>query len=402
MGLKFEIPSMLAVAIGLLILTDHGSATTYQIDPVSDYYNIRAEYDARLATPGNKYLELKITMSVPTAISVPDSERLILANCQSTDEQRIKIESRYDENKTSEGFRLKIHYFHVDIPRELEARTYRIKLQFKYEKYPGRVAVGRDFPLNVGVWRDGKLHFEMIGEPRDFESGLISKTQGSFKFRLVNTYPDYVVNIQRINIDSTIPWLVEGIAAVENIQDNNRIERKTILFDPPINLVPGQDQPFDIKLNLGRIHFTNLISGFSSDTKLIFDITYDDSNERTIRSYAPDARIKLKPDDAVLLCVLIIGVLIGTGFKAYLEHLRETGAVSRKGLASFVLSTVLVGVVIAIIAWAGEIKIIAFKDIDLSYDKPIVIGLMGMFGALAGVHYLQTIYRWARKKAAAG
>ena len=56
--------------------------------------------------------------------------------------------------------------------------------------------------------------------------------------------------------------------------------------------------------------------------------------------------------------------------------------------------TILVGIVITIIAWAGQIQIIAFKDINLSYDRPVVIFIIGLIGALGGVHYLNN---WAKK-----
>ena len=63
-------------------------------------------------------------------------------------------------------------------------------------------------------------------------------------------------------------------------------------------------------------------------------------------------------------------------------------------MAVFVGVTILVGLVITVIAWAGQIQIIAFKDIHLSYDRPVVIFIIGLIGALGGVHYLNS---WAKK-----
>jgi hypothetical protein len=104
--------------------------------------------------------------------------------------------------------------------------------------------------------------------------------------------------------------------------------------------------------------------------------------------------VKVKPNDTVLFGAMLIGVILGTVIKFYLEYLHKKGELTKKGVSSFVIITVVVGVVITLIAWGGQIQIIAFKDIQLSYDKPVVIGLIGLMGALAGVHYLHS---WASK-----
>ena len=385
----------LLAGVGLLTVARPVTATSFKIDAVSQLYNVRAEYNGKLAIPGNTNLELKITMTNHKELPVPASDRLSLAGCQSFDEPRIKIEKLHEENKVEDVLNFTEYFFRVEIPKEMEARTYRIKLLFKYESAPKKLPVERYFPLNVGTLRPGKLKFipeEEESEP--LELGIRSNTQGSFGFKLVNEYPDYTVNINRIAVGSSPSWLIGEIKAVESMNAVYGIQGKEILFDPPLSMLPSQEQFIKLMYVPGGTPRTKWITGFSDkDTKLIFNIQYDDSNERPISSFNPSAKIKVKPTDAILLGAMLIGVIVGTGIKFYLEYLHKSGIITRRGVATFVLITVVVGVVITVIAWAGEIQIIAFKNIELSYDKPVVIGLIGLIGALVGVHYL---HGWAK------
>jgi hypothetical protein len=132
----------------------------------------------------------------------------------------------------------------------------------------------------------------------------------------------------------------------------------------------------------------NWIAGFGEGSRLVFDFEYDDGNQRVISDFSSEAKIKIRPSDGTLLVTMLVGVIIGTLVKFYLEYLHGKGLVSRKGVAAFVVITVVVGVVITVIAWGGQIQIIAFKTNGLSYDRPVAIFTMGLIGALSGVHTL--------------
>jgi hypothetical protein len=58
----------------------------------------------------------------------------------------------------------------------------------------------------------------------------------------------------------------------------------------------------------------------------------------------------------------------------------------------FVFFTVMVGVVVSFVALVGKIRIIAFEQSG-SYDKPMVIFIIGLAGAVGGA---QLLYGWVK------
>jgi hypothetical protein len=375
-------------AAGLLILSPLALANTYQIDQINSYYSIEAGYDERLAYVGNRNLELKVTMKTPNGITIPEAGQLTLAAVQSTDEPKIKITRLYGKESVIEGTDLVSEYkYRIEIGSGVEPRIFKLTLEFHD---PRQTSIYRYLDLNVGIRDGSKVRFiEGTSEP------LLSGGQGVYRFKLANDYPDYTVNVRTIKISSVPSDLVESIGIAENVGIKSEVKGNVISFDSGLSIEPSQQRPVELVIKMKKMSsFQNWLFGFSDDTKLLFDISYDDSNGRIIPDYDAAAKIKVRPSDQVLLGAMLIGVLLGTGIKFYLEHLHKKGVITRKGVAVFMLVTVTVGITISIIAWAGEIEIIAFKKIDMSYDRPCVIFIIGLLGALSGVHYL---YKWGKK-----
>lgn len=392
--MKSRFPFLLIplTVIGLITSEQAATATNYKINPPNDFYSVRVVYENKLAVHGKMNLELKVLVGTLPAISIPASEQLALLKCEAVDQPKIQIVEADKKSGNENGALLTEHTYRVGIPADLEARTYYIKLLFHYPHDLKRTPVERTFPLNVGTLKPNKLKFIPEEEETDsLELGIFAHKSGVVGFKLINEYPDYAVNINRITVGSSPSWLIEEVEAVENVDVEYKVNGKEILFDPPLSLLPGQEQLPKVRFKPGRTPFTKWITGFSEkDTKLIFNISYNDSNERVITTFNPKAKVKVKPNDMILFGAMVIGVLLGTIIKCYLDDLYKKG-VFTKAVAGFVFITVMVGVVFALAAWVGQIQIIAFKDVQVSYDKPVMIGLIGLVGAVAGVHYLHLL-----------
>ena len=75
-----------------------------------------------------------------------------------------------------------------------------------------------------------------------------------------------------------------------------------------------------------------------------------------------------------------------------LKHLVADLSLDREVLKAVAI-TVVIGLVVSIIALAGQIKVTAF-ELTGSYDKPIVIFIIGLTGALVGAQLLMS---WIKK-----
>jgi hypothetical protein len=374
------------LSLGPTATADDRPLTVTLSPQINSYYSVKASYLEKQAYIGNRNLVLTITMN-STGV-VPESGRLTLAGVESFDEPRIKI-----THIGSGGDGIE-QQFRVDIPDDqaLAPRLYKLTVEFRDQK---QTRIQRQVDLNVGSQRTGKLRLVETGR-----KPLILGERTPFTVRLANDYSDYTVSIKKIAVnlsaENSPADLIEGLEEVhrgDGVQAS--VSGNEITFTPGVSIDPGGAQG-QVNLLLKLKSWPSLMgwaTGYGDDTRLTLDVTYDDGHERTIYESYSDIKVKVRPGDRLLLWTMLLGVLAGTFIKFYLEYLRKKGGVSRKGVAWFVAITVVVGVVITIIAWAGEIQITAFKDIKLSYDKPSVIFTIGLAGALSGVHYMQKLLK---------
>jgi hypothetical protein len=326
-------------------------------------------------------------MKTPVGVSVPANKVLKFAKYETPDDSRITM-----AQQTHEGHRIKdgnvedLSTFLIRIPEGTEPRIHKIKLKFQY---PDESTVDRYVDLFVGLWTQGKLRVVQA----DYEP-LVAGEKGVFKIKLANDYPDYPINLQKISLSSVPSNLIAEVSELDFNDSHGSVSGNTVTFKPPISIAPFQQPTIELNVRARSMTVGNWIAGFGDGSKLALGFAYDDSNGRLITDLSHESPLKVRPGDGSLLGAMIIGVLLGTGLKFYLEYLRKKGVIDRKGVAVFILITVVVGIVITVIAWGGQIQIIAFKDVNLSYDRPVVIFIIGLIGALGGVHYLNS---WAMK-----
>jgi hypothetical protein len=376
--------------IGLLSLQGFIQEVFAQtLEAINDHYLIEARYDKGQAYSGNT-LGLKIILKTPEGKVVPRSQVLRLARYEAPEESNIEIKMVGDpERNIRDSYNQIINNFQIKIPQDTEPRVYRIKLKFQYEA--SETTVDRDLDLVVGE-RTNKKFVITGGDSEAFVAG----SRVMYNLSLQNDYRDYTINLHEIRITSVPAGLIRSVSLgpIGDVKPEIDAKTNTISFKPFLSIRPVAKEILPLELEIGSMSTTNWIKGFGDTSKLVFDFEYDDSNERIVVLPPQETPVKVRPSDGTLLGAMFVGVIIGTGLKFYLEYLREKGVINRKGVAVFVSITILVGIVITIVAWAGQIQIIAFKDINLSYDRPVVIFIIGLIGALGGVHFLNN---WAKK-----
>jgi len=136
----------------------------------------------------------------------------------------------------------------------------------------------------------------------------------------------------------------------------------------------------------------DLLIGFPDKAHLNVDVTYTDGFGRTISDLHQAFPITLRPRDRVLYLAILFGVIIGALIKIYLQRLQSEGVISNREVAKAVAITVFIGLVVSVIALAGQIKVTAF-ELTGSYDKPIVIFIIGLTGALVGAQLLMSLIK---------
>jgi hypothetical protein len=212
--------------------------------------------------------------------------------------------------------------------------------------------------------------------------------KGRCTLTLANDYKDYALNINTIRI-AAMPSVINGVEVVNDDNTSATVKNNVITFEPALSIPPAQEQSIDLMLDIGRMPSLQAwFTGLGDQSKLTFNIHYNDGHGRDISDWKGEASVKFKPSDRLLCGVLILGLLMGTGTKVCLEALRKQDAITTRGVAKFVLFTLVIGLVTALIALVGQIQIIAFNKVDLSYDVPGATFVIGFAAAISGVHLL--------------
>src|SRR5918912_4232960 len=102
-----------------------------------------------------------------------------------------------------------------------------------------------------------------------------------------------------------------------------------------------------------------LISGFADNAQVTFNLAYDDGKQRKISGYAYERPLRLRPSLLVLLVSIALGISIGVFLMMVWKLLKLEGDAKRKRMA--IVSTVIIGLIVSILALQGELNISAFN-----------------------------------------
>lgn len=352
------------------------SARTFPLEKITrgtqEFFGT-VSYDVEKAYAGNQNLELTVSLSTK------ETTNLELLKFEPPDPAKIRFTQISHIGSIDPATRLQTseYKYLVDIPEGTEPRIYLVTISFGS---PGEKIINRTFWLYIGVRNKGKLSVVSDGiTMAEFYTGNTNR----YRLELENNFPDFPVNVRSVTIKSDPLGLIEST---------------TVPFND-VSIDPYQRGAIELDLKTAPMSFSNLLSGFSESTKLIVQVTYDDSYGHVITDLVHPVKVKIRPRDRVLIIAMLIGVVIGAVLKLYLQRLQQQGIISRREVIMAVGITSLIGLVVSFVAVVGRIKIIAFDQMG-SYDNPAVIFVISLAGAVGGAQLLSTFFKSAGSSAA--
>ncbi|HEX7312443.1 MAG TPA: hypothetical protein VF297_00740 [Pyrinomonadaceae bacterium] len=381
--MKFRSTLILMAAIVLLVSERPVNASTYRLEPINSYYNIEVKYDEIKAFVGNRNLDLTVTMSTPASVQIPDSSRLALMSVESNEETRIKIKPLFSTARTENGgFVQTVYHYKIEILDGLEPRMYPLILKFSD---PNNTGIQRYVDLFVGVRGKGKLRLvEASFAPVQLNSVV------NIELKFANDYPDYTINIDAIEISSDPPDIIRRATLKDEVSVLPSQRGNLILLDSGLSIDPAQQRSVNIELITGGMTSAQQwLLGFGDSSKLKFEVSYNDGYGRKVSDFTTEANVKFKPRDSYLIFMLVVGLFCGTLLLLLIDYLVKKRVITKGGLLFFAASTLIVGFITAVVALVGQIQIVAFQKINLSYDVPGAIFVMGLAAAFGGTYFIR-------------
>jgi hypothetical protein len=351
-------------------------------EPVNRRYgnfNVDFEYYERDAFLGNN-LEVKVTVTSISNRSLKfvgfeedDTSRSILARIDKLNENLLA------------GDLLRAEYRYIlGIKAEAIPQIYNIKLRFepyerdKHPKDEQYADIIKTFPLNVGV-RDGGL-LRMGSEDGSEPILCTMGNQQDFYLPLINRFPRYAVNIERMEVITKPDGLIKRIVSTN---PGGEINGNAVSFDPSISIDSAQRQLLTLRLEMASMSFTRFADNFFDDPhKVELAFVYNDGHGRRISDYIHSVEIKVKPSGSLWLLSMLLGVMLGTTVSLS----RKPGEITK----SLITVRVIIGVIASFLVWVGHIQIFVW-NLRGSYDNPLIIFLIGFAASYVGQALLDVV-----------
>ncbi|MFL6210507.1 MAG: hypothetical protein ACJ74W_16745 [Pyrinomonadaceae bacterium] len=362
-----------------------------------NYYTVYVDYDYREAWAGNTHLNINV------AVETIGMQTLKLIRCEKCEPENSIFASVADpvlvdggQPSQSNTWRL-VYRLVAALKPDADPQEYDITLRFEP---PVAVSLAQPtttpdifvhFPLYVGVREKGRL---AVKEPDKLkpEPATSGRTH-QFVLTLHNYFHDYDANVQQLTVDSDPAGLVARVVRVQSSTGTTGTikpdDPSTIIFNTPLNIAPAQEVRLTLDLEMAGMSSGNFISGFDDDAQVTFAFIYDDGKQRTISDYNYNRPVRLRPSNLVLLLSIALGVAAGVFIMSVWKVVRFEGDAKRRWLA--VLSTVIIGLIVSILALQGELNISAF-NLRASYDKPVMLFILSLFATVSGTPLLKKFF----------
>jgi hypothetical protein len=191
-----------------------------------------------------------------------------------------------------------------------------------------------------------------------------------------NKYPEYAVTLKGVTISSSPSGLVKTVELP-----------RTVKLEPLSEPQKLHNLEFKIKPMQAR----DWLFGFDNDATLDFTFHYVDEDGHELHSN-DKLDLTVRPSILILACAILIGVLAGTALKFDLQRLRKEGYINSRQMAVFIMSTVVLGIIVSLVALFGEVQVSVFK-FNGSYDSPKVLFLISFAATMIGPPLLQGLFK---------
>jgi hypothetical protein len=247
-----------------------------------------------------------------------------------------------------------------------EPRIYNVSLKFAYENKNVSIPDGL-YRLSVG----GGDALVLKDIP-DIPPVLTGET-ATLTLEIKNNYRGYPVRLTNIKITS----------------DSDLIRETDVPLSSPLSIKGKEGARPSVTLDVRPMNMKDGVYGLNDPTlKLEFD--YVDGEGRELKSLVSDSRLKMpvKPGVPALALGVLLGVLAG----AWVKSLLQKGSVTRKQRLAFMAGTAVLGVITALVAYFGQVKI-SFLTLSGSYDSPKVLFLIGVAATIVGPAFLSDLFK---------
>lgn len=285
-------------------------------------------------------------------------------------------ETNSDPVAGTPSLRRQTNHCRVRVADDAKNQSYRVKMTVRY---PGKPVSVKYFDLDIGAITPdkGRVTVEKLQH-----SPLVCKTGVEQQFNLtLKNESGYPVTITEVSLSSEPSGLV-----------SRQVSR------PPGPIARSQTGDVPVSVVLNSPDLVDLIKGFSEDPTLVVKVKYQDTLGREVPDLKQPIPIKIIPNNLILGTAIVIGVLVGTFVRFYLEFLARKRKLKRGERLKFVLYTTVFGLIVAAIALAGQLEIRALDHTMGSYDKPLVMFIVGLIAAIGGIQLIVAWYNSLRPR----
>jgi hypothetical protein len=367
---------------------ERGKVFSYPAQYNGQSFTATVQYEPANAWVGNDNFSLTIT------IETIGSKVLELVECDRCGgaDSPIKTKGALQlvEDGTPARDRPWKRTYHLDAPikSDIDPRQYDIALRFASPRASsGNVPDSfTTFPLYVGVREKGNLKVEESGSVKP---ELCMSERHRFTLRMKNGFRNYDVHLQKLTIGSEPNGLVTRVVRVragDITTQPSDADPLAVTFDPTFAIGAAQNEDLAVEVEMASMSWSTFLSGFGDDQRATFSLVYDDGWGRKISDYRYERPIRLQPGRGWLGFSVGLGVVAGIFLMSAWKLLSYEGALWRK--VSLVVTTVLIGLITAVVALAGELNIALF-NIRASTDKPMMLFVLSLVATVLGTPLLK-------------